>query len=586
MKLSIYGVSRCGKDFFINKLIDFFSERGVPLKHIKGSESLNDLALKKFNAPFKSLNQSQQSSLRKDFVSFVKSQEKQYKNIVVDGHFSFYDENENLCTVFTKHDLNCYDRFFYLDTDASKVVEYSKNSTGEKKNDSITESKVDAWKNHEIECLEGLLVSQSKELHIIKYENEFALQYVFDVVSLDKYNSYKAALELLDDLPIKNASTIIVTDCDKTLSLEDTTSIMLSYNKIPSKRTKEIFLNDRYSPFQFALANEFYKSVNVFTDQAIQFAIENVHLHNKMIDDLKSKQDCLILGVTGGNIDTWQGIFEKCRLNATVLPIKDVISKYLKFFIVRILKERGKFVISIGDSMLDSLMIKEASIGYIASGKGYRKNIDDFLIKNSHIRCLSCFDFQYEYLSLDSSISTLKVLNPNEKAKRHIELCKSSSGVEGKSLRAAHGALGKEVANLIRNDFPNEKFALVIMLRSGILFGLGIGDYLDCPILFYDGSNKEKLLQEISENKNLFSRKFILCDAVINSGKSIDNAIRDLSLNSPIIAAAVISDKYTQKTTVPIYSSRISKNSYVGAKQKNVSRGKGPDTSDRLFKLI
>ena len=46
------------------------------------------------------------------------------------------------------------------------------------------------------------------------------------------------------------------------------------------------------------------------------------------------------------------------------------------------------------------------------------------------------------------------------------------------------------------------------------------------------------------------------------------------------------SDKFDSSEMIPIYASRISKNSFIGAKQKNVSNGKGPDTSERLFKLI
>ena len=54
----------------------------------------------------------------------------------------------------------------------------------------------------------------------------------------------------------------------------------------------------------------------------------------------------------------------------------------------------------------------------------------------------------------------------------------------------------------------------------------------------------------------------------------------------PIIATNVISEKYNSNSMIPVYASRISKNSYTGAKQKTISNGKGPDTSDRLFKLL
>lgn len=586
MKFAIYGVSRSGKDFFITKLVEFFKEKGVFLKHIKGSETLNDLALKKYNNKFKFLNDEQQSLLRKEFVSFVKSQESQFENVIVDGHFSFYDSEKNLVSVFSKYDLECYDKFFYLDADSNKVVEYSKSSVGEKKNDFISEKQVDVWKNYEIEGLENALINENKDLHIVKYIDDFTFQYVFDVILLDKYNSYKAALKMVEEINTDNVSSVIVTDCDKTLSYEDTTNIMLENGKNSKTPLKDIFKGDRYSPFQFALANEYYKNVNAFTETSVEYAIDKTTINNEIFDDLKSKKNCLILGVTAGNTDTWQRIFEKYQLNATVLHATDTMSKYLKYFVVKILKERGKFVIGIGDSMLDSLMIKNADVGYIATTKGYRGNIEGFLRQNTHVRGLSCFEYKYEFINTDNGISSIKTLTLTDEVNGHIEVCKSNSGADGRELRSSHYHLGKSISQLIEKDFPKEDFALIIMLRSGVPFGMGIGDYLDCPILFYDEHSKEKTIQEIKENEKLSNRKFILCDAVINSGKSIENAINDLSLNSPIIATTVISDKYNQKSMIPIYSVRLSQNSYVGTKQKNIANGKGPDTSDRLFKLI
>ncbi len=586
MKLAIYGVSRSGKDFFITKLVELFKKNGVLLKHIKGSQTLNNLALQKYNDKFKSLNESQQNELRKEFVSFVEDKEKQFGNIVVDGHFSFYDSQNNIVSVFSDHDLNCYDKFFYLDTDSNKVVEYSRNSVGEKKNEYIIENQVDAWKNYEIESLEHLLINENKDLHIVKYQDDFSLQYVFDVVTKDKYNSYKTAYELVNSVEISNASTIILTDCDKTLSVDDTTNVALEFYQISSKPIKEIFYNDRYSPFQFALANKYYKSVNAFAEESIKHAVATTQLNKEIIDDLKSKTDCLILGITAGNTDIWNELLERCNLNATILPIKDTMSKYIKLFVAKILKEKGNFVVAIGDSLLDSLMLKEAHIGYIATGKGFRKNIDEFLQKNQHIRQLSYFDCKYDFIITDKSVSSIKALTNDIETEKLISTCKSNSGIDGKVLRLAHYNLGGKIASLIKSDFNTKDFAVIVMMRSGAPLGLGICDYFDCPVLFYDESNREKVLKEIKENENLAQRKFILCDAVINSGKSIENAINDLSLSSPIIATTVISDKYARKLMIPIYTARISQNSYVGTKQKTILGGNGPDTSDRLFKLI
>ena len=71
MKFAIYGVSRSGKDYFINALIKYFSERGAKLEHIKGSETLNEFALNDYGLKFKQCDEVQKSALRKRFVSHV-----------------------------------------------------------------------------------------------------------------------------------------------------------------------------------------------------------------------------------------------------------------------------------------------------------------------------------------------------------------------------------------------------------------------------------------------------------------------------------------------------------------------------------
>ena len=53
-----------------------------------------------------------------------------------------------------------------------------------------------------------------------------------------------------------------------------------------------------------------------------------------------------------------------------------------------------------------------------------------------------------------------------------------------------------------------------------------------------------------------------------------------------IIATNVISSKFNVDYIHPIYATRISGRSFVGAKQQTISDGKGPDTSDRLFRNL
>ena len=66
MKFAVYGVSRSGKDYFIEKLQLYFSEQGVSLKHIKGSETLNEFAFEKYGVKFKHCDESQKTNFEKN----------------------------------------------------------------------------------------------------------------------------------------------------------------------------------------------------------------------------------------------------------------------------------------------------------------------------------------------------------------------------------------------------------------------------------------------------------------------------------------------------------------------------------------
>jgi uracil phosphoribosyltransferase len=152
-------------------------------------------------------------------------------------------------------------------------------------------------------------------------------------------------------------------------------------------------------------------------------------------------------------------------------------------------------------------------------------------------------------------------------------------------LRVTHYELGQEVAKMIKADAEKNDFAVIIMMRSGLSFGMGVADFFDCPVLFHDDKNNVDLSVQLQEN-NLQDKKLILCDGVVNTGKSIYSLIEACKLKNVIIATNVLSDKVDRTKMIPIYTTRISQNSFVGTKQKSVVNGKGPDTSDRLFNLL
>jgi hypothetical protein len=86
-----------------------------------------------------------------------------------------------------------------------------------------------------------------------------------------------------------------------------------------------------------------------------------------------------------------------------------------------------------------------------------------------------------------------KTLPQTKEVQALTDLCKSSSDITSSKSWATHSKLVLFLARLISCEYPNEKFAGVIMMRSGLGFGLGLADELDLPVLFYDDKNKMSL---------------------------------------------------------------------------------------------
>ena len=96
MKFAIYGVSRSGKNYLIEKLVRFFQEKSVSLVHVNGSGILKELAQEIYKKEFKRLNEEEKDCLRQKFIERLDIAEKEYGNIVVDGHYAFYNQNGEL----------------------------------------------------------------------------------------------------------------------------------------------------------------------------------------------------------------------------------------------------------------------------------------------------------------------------------------------------------------------------------------------------------------------------------------------------------------------------------------------------------
>ena len=182
-----------------------------------------------------------------------------------------------------------------------------------------------------------------------------------------------------------------------------------------------------------------------------------------------------------------------------------------------------------------------------------------------------------------------------------ISTCKSNSGATGKILREAHRRLGEQVGKLIFNDVAQseaEDLTVICMMRSGLCFGEGIADVLNSSLLFLDTANDKRWSTPNEEYSNEFikehsefikGRTVILSDAVLNTGNTMLNICEILSKYAVnvVVAANVVQRSSVERFSgMDMYAARTSDNRFTGARI-NVQKGAvGPDTGDRLFKLI
>ncbi len=169
-----------------------------------------------------------------------------------------------------------------------------------------------------------------------------------------------------------------------------------------------------------------------------------------------------------------------------------------------------------------------------------------------------------------------------------IERCQSKSMETGYRLREAHYALGERMVEKILEitTVNRPEFAVLILMRAGLPFGLGIADKLEkagnpVAVYFIHHDVEDEIKAEIA------GKTVILTDAVINSGNSIKQIIVTLSevtKQSLILATTVIpKETVAQFEQFNLLAARVSSNQYQGAKVSIIQQGKGPDTGDRLF---
>lgn len=174
----------------------------------------------------------------------------------------------------------------------------------------------------------------------------------------------------------------------------------------------------------------------------------------------------------------------------------------------------------------------------------------------------------------------VKTIESSLELQRMIAICSSSSGVCGRKLRLTHYELGKIMASQIcdQEKLIGKRVAIIIMMRAGLPFGLGLADDLDADC------ETEIFFTPIDDFDEWKYDVIIIADAVINTGKTILDFLSKLKNPNIILVSNVMSEKSLENfKDLNVYATRISSNSYKGSKVQVLKNGQGPDTGDRLF---
>lgn len=362
MIISIYGIPRSGKDTFINKVI---VKKGGAF-HLRGSETLNKLSLNIFGLKFRQLDENKQNFIRIEFTKYAKELEKKFELVIVDGHYSF-PEIDGYRVVFTQSDLDLYDAFFYLKRTGEEII---RNFNSDDKKDYseqlLSKEKSEQWIEFEIQKMQQVIERVGKDF-IVLDSNPLAVDYVCNF----KKTSKEEALEIADLIKKQAGSRkIVLTDLDKTVSINDLTNDFIENSGLDSHFPKEVFRGDYYTPYQFKrFQNYLFNSTNY--EEAICYSLDKLILNKSVINDLsRLKSSCCVVALTTGMVDAWSvknnelKLFESIYGCSKTNPI--VITPFIKMLIAKYLSQTTD-VLAIGDSIIDLGMVLESKKGYIIS---------------------------------------------------------------------------------------------------------------------------------------------------------------------------------------------------------------------------
>jgi hydrogenase maturation factor len=418
MNIALYGVSRSGKNYLIERLIESINGKvAKTLFHVDGSGILDKLSNNKFGIPLRDTNENQKKQLRLMFYDEFAVLGNDYSHKIIDAHYCFY-KNDSFRNAFTNKDRDVNDTFFYLDTPANVIIEQANRDIKKKDIAFMTEKEINVWKEFEIQSLRDICLNNNKEFVVLDNNIEDCIDYFETLllrtrdVLLDSKKIAKYIITKHQKL-IDEYKNIILIDCDRTISDNDTTYDFYSSLGIDKQKLKNIFCGEHYTLYQFFRVAKLYAEKDMLTyEDASTYAMGKAVLNMPLIEDIKHNGlNYLSIGITSGILRTWEKLQEKYRFpciitgGSNINVDKIIISREVKYQLVKNLKKKGKYVIAVGDSMVDIDMLNEADKGFVVAQNKINETINAYFKSvKTKIMQLNYNKLQYDDIASKRSI--------------------------------------------------------------------------------------------------------------------------------------------------------------------------------------
>lgn len=471
-------------------------------------------------------------------------------SVISEKHYSFLED-----VVFTEEDGKLYDVFLYLYCTPHTILDRMLQSETNTKYAGLSSEVIKRWQDFEIASLRLECHKRDKDFYVID-DNETSESMFLDFIMLLKsgFGSCQQAERIVQKIRsiYPQPCELYVIDGDKTLIKQD--SFRFCCNG-----TTQVFDRNFYTGYQAFLFKQELKEIKIEKEK-----IEQLEWNDFIVEKIKDKKKVIL---SSGIKELWEQIaFCKHFTNVFADPM---ISADTKYYVIKQLRKSGYRIIAYGDSKMDLYMLQEADEGILVVGNRLSRSLRQ--------ECISGLKVIYDmepYVLADEKDADVQ---------QDIAICKSSSGINGRRLAAAHLRLGWQIGSRIAEMFSERDTAVLVLERGGRFFGDGL--YSAFGGTFYSFHPKKDPIPNITKFRT------IIVDSVINTGNSLVQQIDLLREMYPdmevIIAVNVIQRKALELfKEYKVYAVRVSDNYFVGRNQAKQIAETGPDTAERLFNLI